>query len=110
MEEDTASDICVHIHICVHVICTSAHHMYSLTLCVQVKPLLQVTNAEEQINQREAELKQVSDKFDKLKTDHDDLQKQHKQIMDEKTALADQLQAEVELCNEAEEVIVNYGI
>jgi len=69
-----------------------------------VKPLLEVTNTEEKINQREAELKQVSDKFDKLKVDHDDLEKKHQQIIEEKVALAEQLQAEAELCNEAEEV------
>ena len=76
--------------------------------CVQVKPLLEVTNTEDKINQKEAELKQVADKFDKLKLDHDDLEKKHQQILDEKVALAEQLQAEVELSNEAEEVIVNY--
>jgi len=69
-----------------------------------VKPLLEVTNTEEKINQREAELKQVSDKFDKLKVDHDDLEKNYQQMLEEKVALTDQLQAEVELCNEAEEV------
>ena len=73
-----------------------------------MKPLLEVTNTEEKISQRELELKQVSDKFDKLKTDHDDLEKKHHQTLEEKVALAEQLQAEVELCNEAEEVIVNY--
>ena len=71
---------------------------------MQVKPLLEVTNTEEKINQREAELKQVSDKFDKLKLEHDDLEKKHQQLADERMQLADQLQAEVELCNEAEEV------
>lgn len=71
---------------------------------MQVKPLLQVTNTEEKINQKETELKQVVDKFDKLRLDHDDLEKKHQQILDEKVALTDQLQAEVELCNEAEEV------
>jgi len=75
-------------------------------LCMQVKPLLEVTNTEEKFNQKEAELKQVSDKFDKLKVDHDDLEKKHQQITEEKLALADQLQAEVELCNEAEEVMI----
>jgi len=73
-------------------------------VCLQVKPLLQVTNTEEKINQKETELKQVVDKFDKLRLDHDDLEKKHQQILDEKVALTDQLQAEVELCNEAEEV------
>ena len=33
--------------------------------CAQVKPLLQVTNTEEKINQKEAELKQVADRYDK---------------------------------------------
>lgn len=75
-----------------------------LLLCVQVKPLLQVTNTEEKISQKEAELKQVADKFDKLKSDHDDLEKKHQQILEEKLALAEQLQAESELCSEAEEV------
>ena len=77
-----------------------------LYFCVQVKPLLEVTNTEEKINQREAELKQVSDKFDKLKTDHDELEKKNQQIVEEKVALAERLQAEAELCNEAEEVTV----
>jgi len=71
---------------------------------VQVKPLLEVTNTEEKFNQKETELKQVVDKFDKLKLDHDDLEKKHQQTQDEKLQLAEQLQAEVELCNEAEEV------
>ena len=72
----------------------------------QVKPLLQVTNTEEKINQKEAELKQVADRFEKLRLDHDDLEKQHKQILEEKNALAEQLQAETELASEAEEVSV----
>ena len=76
-------------------------------LPVQVKPLLQVTNTEEKINQKEAELKQIVDKFDKLKVDHDDLEKKHQQMVDEKTALSEQLQAEIELSSEAEEVRVN---
>jgi len=46
-------------------------------------------------------------RYDKLKVDHDDLEKKHQQMLEEKVALADQLQAEVELCNEAEEVIVS---
>jgi myosin protein heavy chain len=71
-----------------------------------VKPLLQVTNTEEKINQKEAELKQVVDRFDKLRVDHEDLEKQHKQVLEEKSLLAEQLQAEVELCNEAEEVTI----
>jgi len=87
----------------------SCHNNHWLTdwriiFVLQVKPLLQVTNTEEKINQKEAELKQVADRFEKLRFDHEDLEKQHKQVLDEKSALAEQLQAEVELCNEAEEV------
>jgi myosin protein heavy chain len=72
-------------------------------LFTKVKPLLQVTNTEETINKKEAELKQVSDVLAKLKVDHDDLEKKHQQAIEEKNALQEQLQAEVELCNEAEE-------
>jgi myosin protein heavy chain len=75
-------------------------------LFTKVKPLLQVTNTEEKINQKEAELKQVSERFDKLKVDHDDLEKQHKTVLEEKMALAEQLQAEQELSTEAEEARV----
>jgi hypothetical protein len=46
-------------------------------------------------------LKQITNRFDKIKIDHKDLEKKH---IEEKNTLAEQLQAEVELCNEAEEV------
>jgi hypothetical protein len=71
---------------------------------LQVKPLLQVTNNEEKLMQKETELKQVADRFDKLKLDHDDLELKHRQVLEEKTALAEQLQAEADLAAEAEEV------
>jgi len=69
-----------------------------------VKPLLQVTNSEEKLVQKEIELKQVADRFEKLKNVHDDLESKHRQILEEKTALAEQLQAEADLAAEAEEV------
>jgi myosin protein heavy chain len=75
-------------------------------LFTKVKPLLQVTNTEEKINQKEAELKQVSERFEKLRTDHDDLEKQHKAVLEEKLMLAEKLQAEQEVSNEAEEARV----
>jgi hypothetical protein len=63
-----------------------------------------VTNNEEKLMQKETELKQVADRFDKLKLDHDDLELKHRQVLEEKTALAEQLQAEADLAAEAEEV------
>lgn len=76
-----------------------------LCLCVvQVKPLLQVTNTEEKLNVKEQELKQVADRFEKLKFEHEDLEKKQQQMIEEKNALAEQLQAEAELAAEAEEV------
>src|SRR6218665_1397654 len=71
---------------------------------VQVKPLLQVTNTEEKLNVKEQELKQVADRFEKLKFEHEDLEKKQQQMIEEKNALAEQLQAEAELAAEAEEV------
>lgn len=75
-----------------------------LWLCVQVKPLLQVTNTEEKLNIKEQELRQVADHFDRLKSEHQELEQNHKQLAEEKVALVQQLQAEQELCAEAEEV------
>lgn len=72
-------------------------------LFTKVKPLLQVTNNEEKLSVKEQELKQVADRFEKLKFDHDDLEKKQQQLLEEKSALAEQLQAEAELCAEAEE-------
>lgn len=69
-----------------------------------MKPLLQVTNTEEKLNVKEQELKQVADRFDKLKAEHDDLEKKQHQMAEEKNALTEQLQAEAELAAEAEEV------
>lgn len=71
---------------------------------LQVKPLLQVTNTEESLNRKEQELRQVVDHFDKLKSEHQELEQVHRQLAEEKTVLVQQLQAEQELCAEAEEV------
>ena len=63
-----------------------------------------VTENEEKLSQKETELRQISDRYDKLRQDHDELQRQHAQITDEKTLLAEQLRAETEMSAEAEEV------
>ena len=85
--------------------------MHSIThspsrLCsfVQVKPLLQVTNNEEKLNAKEEELKKVADKYDKQAEDFIALEKKQQQLAEEKNILSEQLQAETELCAEAEEV------
>lgn len=72
----------------------------------KVKPLLEVTNNEEKISGMEQELKQVADRFDKLKLDRDDLEKTHLRVLEEKNQLAEQLQIEAEQFAEADEVKV----
>jgi len=69
-----------------------------------VRPLLVVTENEEKLSQKEQELRQVTDRYEKLKQDHDDLERQHAQVTDEKTLLTEQLRAEAEMSAEAEEV------
>ena len=56
--------------------------------------------------QKETELKLVADRLEKLKTDHDDLETKHRQVLEEKVALAEQLQTEADMAAEAEEVTV----
>lgn len=72
-------------------------------LFTKVKPLLNVTNQEEKLNVKEEELKRVSERFEKQKTDISDLESKHVQLVEEKNILSEQLQAESELCAEAEE-------
>lgn len=69
-----------------------------------MKPLLQVTNNEEKLNAKSQELRQVADNLDKLRGEHETLATEYRQITEEKTALAEQLRAEQELCAETEEV------
>lgn len=68
--------------------------------------MLEVTNNEEKLNAKENELRQISDKFDKQKADLVELEEKHTQLLQEKHILSEQLQAESELCAEAEEVRV----
>ncbi|GFY78830.1 myosin heavy chain, non-muscle [Trichonephila inaurata madagascariensis] len=64
-------------------------------LYTKVKPLLQVTKQEEKLNEKEDELKQVKEKMDKVEQESAEV---------EKKLTAEQLQAETELCAEAEEM------
>ena len=71
---------------------------------VQVKPLLSVTGQEEKLHTKEEELKRVKETYEKQKQDVEQLEARYAQIIEEKNILAEQLQAETELCAEAEEV------
>ena len=66
--------------------------------------MLQVTNNEEKLSLKENELKQIQEKFEKIKLDQHELALKHNELLEEKVALAQQLQAESEMCAEAEEV------
>ena len=70
----------------------------------QVKPLLQVANNDDKLKTMEDELKKISDRFDEQKAEYGELSSRYGQVMDDKNLLSEQLQAETELCAEAEEV------
>uniref|UniRef100_A0A671P0C7 Myosin-10-like n=1 Tax=Sinocyclocheilus anshuiensis TaxID=1608454 RepID=A0A671P0C7_9TELE len=73
-------------------------------LFTKVKPLLQVTRQDEEIQAREAQIQKAKDKLSKLEHDFSELDKKKQQLMEEKSVLTDQLQAEAELFAEAEEM------
>ncbi|XP_055708521.1 myosin heavy chain, non-muscle [Phlebotomus papatasi] len=72
-------------------------------LYTKVKPLLEVTKQEEKLVQKEDELKQVREKLEVLSKSAQDYERKFQLAVEEKTQLAEQLQAEIELCAEAEE-------
>ncbi|CRL04792.1 CLUMA_CG017848, isoform A [Clunio marinus] len=72
-------------------------------LYTKVKPLLEVTKQEEKLVQKEDELRQIRDKLDNLSKTTQEYEKKYQTAIEEKTHLAEQLQAEIELCAEAEE-------
>merc|ERR1719225_844945 len=73
-------------------------------LYTKVKPLLQVTKNDEKVMQKEVELKEITERLQKHETEVQNLDKQYQQALEEKNILAEQLQAETELCAEAEEM------
>ncbi|XP_051776097.1 myosin-10 isoform X3 [Erpetoichthys calabaricus] len=73
-------------------------------LFTKVKPLLQVTRQDEEIHAKEIELQKVRDRHVKVELDFKDLERKHQQLIEEKSILAEQLQAETELFAEAEEM------
>lgn len=73
-------------------------------LYTKVKPLLEVTKQEEKLTQKEDELKSVREKLEMQLKSAEEYEKRYQQVTDEKATLQEQLQAEVELCAEAEEM------
>ncbi|XP_053090908.1 myosin-10 isoform X2 [Pangasianodon hypophthalmus] len=73
-------------------------------LFTKVKPLLQVTRQDEEIQAREAQLQKAKENLSKVEHDYVELERKHQQLLEEKSVLTDQLQAEAELFAEAEEM------
>uniref|UniRef100_A0A8C3SB79 Myosin heavy chain 10 n=1 Tax=Chelydra serpentina TaxID=8475 RepID=A0A8C3SB79_CHESE len=70
----------------------------------KVKPLLQVTRQEEELQAKDEELLKVKEKQTKVEAELEEMERKHQQIVEEKNILAEQLQAETELFAEAEEM------
>uniref|UniRef100_A0A7N6BAF6 Myosin, heavy chain 10, non-muscle n=1 Tax=Anabas testudineus TaxID=64144 RepID=A0A7N6BAF6_ANATE len=73
-------------------------------LFTKVKPLLQVTRQEEEMQAKDEELVKVKEKQTKVEGELVEMERKHQQLMEEKNILAEQLQAETELFAEAEEM------
>ena len=67
-----------------------------------------MTKNDEKVIQKETELRDVKEKLESHEKLVQDLDRQYKQAMEEKNILAEQLQAETELCAEAEEMRARY--
>ncbi|KAI1301395.1 Myosin heavy chain, non-muscle [Halotydeus destructor] len=72
-------------------------------LYTKVKPLLEFTNHDQQLLEKENELKHIKDNKDRLEQDVQDLEKKLLAVNEEKVTIAEQLQAETEISAEAEE-------
>ncbi|KAM9363330.1 myosin-9-like [Symphorus nematophorus] len=73
-------------------------------LFTKVKPLLQVTRQEEEMLAKEEELVKVKERQLQAEEQLKEYESKHQQLSAEKLALQEQLQAETELCAEAEEM------
>ncbi|XP_029292832.1 myosin-10 isoform X3 [Cottoperca gobio] len=73
-------------------------------LFTKVKPLLQVTRQEEEMQAKDEELVKVKEKQTKVEGELVEMGRKHQQLVEEKNILAEQLQAETELFAEAEEM------
>ncbi|XP_044037579.1 myosin-11-like isoform X2 [Siniperca chuatsi] len=75
-------------------------------LFTKVKPLLQVTRQEEEMGQKEEELKAAKEVAAKTEAELRDISQKHTQLMEERAQLESKLHAETELYAEAEEMRV----
>ncbi|XP_074486655.1 myosin-9-like isoform X2 [Sebastes fasciatus] len=73
-------------------------------LFTKVKPLLQVTRQEEEMEAKEVELIKVKERQLQAQEQLKEFESKQQQLNSEKLALQEQLQAETELCAEAEEM------
>ncbi|KAL4647969.1 myosin-9-like [Arapaima gigas] len=73
-------------------------------LFTKVKPLLQVSRQEEELQAKDEELVKVKEKQQQVEQQLQEFEAKHKQLNAEKLALQEQLQAETELFAEAEEM------
>uniref|UniRef100_A0A3B3YLW0 Myosin-9 n=1 Tax=Poecilia mexicana TaxID=48701 RepID=A0A3B3YLW0_9TELE len=73
-------------------------------LFTKVKPLLQVSRQEEEMQAKDEELHKVKEKHLQTEQQLQEMEEKHQQLNAEKMALQEQLQAETELCAEAEEM------
>ncbi|KAM9746242.1 myosin-14-like isoform 2-T2 [Menidia menidia] len=75
-------------------------------LFTKVKPLLQVTRQEEEMGQKDEELKAVREVAAKTEAELKDITQKHTQLVEERTQLELKLQAEADMFAEAEELRV----
>ncbi|XP_077387392.1 myosin-14-like isoform X1 [Festucalex cinctus] len=75
-------------------------------LFTKVKPLLQVTRQEEEMGQKDEELKAAKEVVAKKEAELKDVTQKHTQLMEERAQLESKLHAETELYAEAEEMRV----
>uniref|UniRef100_A0A672HDH2 Myosin, heavy chain 10, non-muscle n=1 Tax=Salarias fasciatus TaxID=181472 RepID=A0A672HDH2_SALFA len=75
-------------------------------LFTKVKPLLQVTRQEEELQAKDEELVKVKERQLKVENELVEMERKHQQLIEEKNILAEQLHAETELFAEAEEMRV----
>uniref|UniRef100_A0AAQ5YMH2 Myosin, heavy chain 10, non-muscle n=1 Tax=Amphiprion ocellaris TaxID=80972 RepID=A0AAQ5YMH2_AMPOC len=75
-------------------------------LFTKVKPLLQVTRQEEELQAKDEELIKVKERQLKVENEMVEMERKHQQLVEEKNILAEQLHAETELFAEAEEMRV----
>ncbi|XP_028311850.1 myosin-11-like isoform X1 [Gouania willdenowi] len=73
-------------------------------LFTKVKPLLQVTRQEEEMSQKDEELKTAREVAAKMEAELKDVMQKHTQLMEERQQLETKFQAEMELLAEVEEV------